>query len=118
MNDILLKNGDLCFNNNDIVLTTSLAQEIIIRLKWLFGEWIFNPDLGIPYLEELAVKNPNLDYIESILTDEIMGIDRVNDVDKLEIKIDKETRIATIYIEVRTENEIIKQEVELCLNMV
>lgn len=55
MYDLKLDNsGDLeITDTGDVVLTQSVSQSVKIRLRWLFGEWRFAPDAGIPYFERI-----------------------------------------------------------------
>lgn len=62
MKDLLLtSDGDLCIDDNaNVEITDSVIQEIQIRLRWFLGEWKINPEWGLPYYEQVFVKNPNL----------------------------------------------------------
>ena len=111
--DILLKNGDLEFENADIVLENSVLQKIIIRLKWFFQEWRWDDEAGIDYFEYLFVKNPDTDQIREMIEDEIFNVDEVTDVLNVIIKIDSISREAIIFFEVCTDEETFKKEVKI-----
>lgn len=87
MKDLLIdKNGDLVVNSTTgFTITDSVAQAITIRLKWFFNEWRFAPQNGVPYFEEILVKNPNNLRIRQIIRDEILSVEEVDSVVELNI---------------------------------
>ena len=94
MKDLLLnKYGDLVVNpTTGITITDSVAQAIAIRLKWFFNEWRFAPQYGIPYFEEILVKNPNNLRVRQLIRDEIMSVDEVEQVTKLNITMNPDRK--------------------------
>jgi len=122
MLDILLTpDGDLFISDTgDIILTDTMAdqkasirQAIRIRLQWFFGEWKFAPPYGVPYFEEVLVKNPNLERIKGIVREEVLSVDEVRDVRNLVIKLDKKTRIASVTMDVVIDDDTFREEVEI-----
>lgn len=113
--DILLdKDGDLYFDENyDIVLNNSVSQKIRIRLLWFLGEWRWDDEMGLPYFEELFIKEPDLQYFEELITEEIFNVDEVTEVENVEILVDDKTRTASIFFVAITDLEAIKEEVEV-----
>lgn len=67
--------NDLEIINKDFQLTNDLSryvsQKLRIRLSFFKGEWYLNINKGLPYYEEIFVKNPNLSYIEDLIILEI-----------------------------------------------
>ena len=116
MNDIRLdSNWDLYIDKYDIQQTDSLAQQINIRLKWFFEEWVFRPEFGVDYFGKIFVKNPNNQKIISMLTDVIMSVEGVTDVPSIDIELDRKSREATIRYEATTNEETLRKEVEIWL---
>lgn len=114
MLDILMKEGDLVITKGgDIVLADSVRQAIRIRLLWFAGEWRFNTEYGIPYYDEVYIKNPNLEKIKLILTREIRKVDEVLDVQNMSIVMDNQNRIANVIFTVYTTQETFEMEVAL-----
>ncbi|MDY4893923.1 MAG: hypothetical protein SO130_11045 [Agathobacter sp.] len=111
--DILLdSNGDLYISKmGDIVLKNSVAQKIRIRLLWFLGEWRWDPEEGLPYLDKLLTKNPDIDYFEGLIREIIFNVDEVTEVQDVEIIEDTKTRGATIRYVAKTDFETIKEEV-------
>ena len=104
MLDILLTpDGDLNITDHgDILLTESVRQAIRIRLLWFFREWRFAPELGVPYFEDILIKNPNMNRIRRIIRNEVMSVDEVRDVRHLQIDLDPRSRRAVIRFEAVT----------------
>lgn len=94
MKDILLnRDGDLVINaTGNIEITDSVAQAIIIRLRWFFNEWRFAPQYGVPYFEEVLVKNPSDLRVRQIIRDEILSVEEVESVSRLDISSDLTAR--------------------------
>ena len=111
--DILLdRSGDLLLSDTgDIVLNDSVAQKIRIRLLWFEGEWKWDREEGIPYFDQLLVKNPNLDYFESVIRDRIFEIDEITDVKNVEITFKREKGNAVMKFVALPVRETIKDEV-------
>lgn len=115
MKDILLKaDGDLYISpNGDIKLGESVSQKIKIKLKWFEGEWRWDTDEGLPYLDGLMIKNPDTDYFESLIREKIFKVDEITDVKDVAITFDKKSRAALIKFTASTDYETIKEEVNL-----
>ena len=111
--DILLKaDGDLFVSpDGDIMIGNSVAQKVRIKLLWFAGEWRWDTDEGLPYFEELLVKNPDTDYFESIIRQTICEIDEITEVKNVEVTFDKHTRNAVIRYTALTDYETLNEEV-------
>jgi hypothetical protein len=57
-----------------------VAQQIKMTLLTFLGEWFLDIGFGVPYLEEILIKNPRLTSVESILRAKIKA---VPDVEKI-----------------------------------
>lgn len=116
--DIMLDGGGDLFvsGDGDIVLAESVAQKVRIRLRWLKGEWRWDVDEGLPYLDMLLVKNPDTDGFESEARAKIFEVEEVVDVRDVRIDVDPRTRRATMGYEAATDYETLKGEEEIaCL---
>ena len=112
MKDILLTaNGDLAVGKTgDIFITDSVRQAIRVRLRWFFQEWRLGPAFGIPYYEEILVKNPNDLRIKQIIRDEILTVEEVDDVRNIVLSVNTKTRAAVISFTVAVGDEIFREE--------
>lgn len=113
MLDILLTgSGDLKISDSgDIELTNSVRQAILIRLRWFLGEWRFGPEAGLPYLEEILIKNPNIVRCIELFRGAILSVDEVRNVENMILDINPSTRRGVLKFRAITEKEIFDEEV-------
>lgn len=86
---------DLAYENNNLVWISGseeLAQRITIKLKGILGEWYRDQEFGLPYKEEIRVKNPNLEKIDMIYRAHIMEDEDITRIISLDLNLDKTTR--------------------------
>jgi hypothetical protein len=57
-----------------------VAQQIKMTLLTFLGEWFLDIGFGVPYLEEILVKNPRLTSVESILRAKIKAVPDVQKI--------------------------------------
>lgn len=108
----LTEDGDLYITEDgDIQFTDSVLQAIKIRLKWFLAEWRINTTYGMPYYDEVFVKNPSTALIEDRVRTEILSVDGVQTVESISVLIDKPTRKATISFTVVAREQVIDEEV-------
>ena len=106
------RTGDLEISDTgDVMLTQSVRQAVEIRLRWLFGEWRFAPEAGVPYFDRIMVKKPDIEGIKQILRTEIMAVDGMTDVKNLQVVIDAKSRVATITFDGTADRENFSEEV-------
>ena len=87
-NDIVLQNGDIMMIDN----AERVAQQILITLRFWYGEWFLNTTEGTPYLEYILVKQPNMAHIRQILTEQIQSGEGVKSVTDMELTFDQRER--------------------------
>ena len=100
-----VKEWDLLTVNNDLLLIDNaerIAQQICITLKFWLSEWFLNKNDGVPYLERIMIKNPNMSHIRQILREKIMSVDGVDSVSALNLSLDKENRTLSVTYEAYT----------------
>ena len=56
---VLTDDGDIMLIDN----AERVAQQIVISLRFWLGEWFLDTSLGVPYLEYVLVKNPNINHV-------------------------------------------------------
>lgn len=113
--DILLSaDGDLFLTEKgDISLVDSVAQKIKIRLRWWLGEWRWDEDEGLPYRDELFIRNPDTDSFEMAVREKIFEIDEITEVKDVSVAYDRKTRAGKIKFTALTDTETIREEVEI-----
>lgn len=73
--------NDILITNNDITLTSDansnganpVLQDILQRLRFYLGEWFLDNTQGIPWIQQILIKNPNISGVEAILMNTIVG---------------------------------------------
>lgn len=113
--DIMLDTeGDIFFTEEgDFLMKESVAQQIRIKVLWFAGEWRWDPDLGLPYREDLLIKNPNIASFENELRKAIFDVTEVVKVEDLSVVFDRKNRNALIKYTALTDLETIREEVEI-----
>lgn len=96
---------DLCLieNDNNLKLTNFdislcsgslyVANKIRIAFKTFNNEWYLNINAGLPYYEDILVKNPNLDFISDLYQSEILSIDEVDSLESFELTLDSNRQL-------------------------
>jgi hypothetical protein len=85
-----LVSGDLLVMNNDLVMTSDIdpngtnpiLQDILQRMRLFLGEWFLDNTVGVPYFQQIFVKNPDMSKIEAIFIELILstpGVDALLD---------------------------------------
>ena len=90
---------DLVFHNNDLLLIDNaerIGQQIKITLQFWFQEWFLDTTQGIPYLEYICIKNPNLQHIRQIFREAIQSVPDVDSVTELTLNVNAKERILSV----------------------
>lgn len=92
-----LKNtsGDLEIVNGSLATVEGedqLFQAVRQRLQTLRGEWRYNLNLGIPYIEEITTKIEDLDLVKSIFREALIETDGVAEVIDLQLTRERGSR--------------------------
>jgi hypothetical protein len=91
-NDLVVKDGDLMLIDN----AERVAQQILITLRFWYGEWFLNTTEGVPYLEYILVKNPNLAHVRQVLTEAIGSVPGVVSLDSMDFEYDRQGRTLAV----------------------
>lgn len=78
----------------DIQIAT--IQQITERLRFFKGESFVNVRAGIPYFEYILTKPYRPKLIKNIIKQAIESVRTVRSVDKIDIALNRQTRIATV----------------------
>jgi hypothetical protein len=112
--------GDLAVENNSLVLLTDTSDETRQRLtskfKTYLGEWFLNNSIGIPYFEDILIKNPDLGRIRSIFREVIINDEQVQEfLSEVTLDLNTITRVLTVSFEVLLNNDEVLDYQELIL---
>lgn len=80
--------GDMYADSSGLAMTGDLdgiRQQIMLRLGFFKGEWFLDEENGIPWYEEILVKNPSVAKIQTIFRDAILSVKGVRDVLSLSV---------------------------------
>jgi hypothetical protein len=90
-----LLTNDIQLQNNDLYLVTgsdAIAQDLQQSLQVWLGEWFLDTTVGVPYLQQILVKNPNLDLIHADLVNAALAVDGVEQITSLTFEFDSVNR--------------------------
>lgn len=100
MSDIKLDaNWDIDTSQPDLQLTTgvdAIQQHLTQRLKTFMNEWFLNYNIGIPYFEQILIKNPNYVIIDSVFKKEILETPGVIELLEFDLDLNTSTRLLSL----------------------
>ena len=107
--------GDIALKGNDILLIDNaerVAQQVLITLREWRGEWFLKTADGVPYLEYILVKNPNMAHVRQILTEAIESVEGVKKCTELDLQFNRVLRTLSVSYEIDTNYGLVtKKEV-------
>jgi hypothetical protein len=98
---------DLATYNGDLVLVDNadaIQQHLIQRLKLFRGEWFLDLDAGVPYFQDILVKNPNPVLVDGVLKDAILETPGVLELSSFSMTYDSTARTLVVAFQVETIN--------------
>lgn len=107
--DIAIKNGDFFWFGG----AKQIAQQVKITLLTFKGEWFLDVEHGIPYLDNVLIKNPNRVEIESILRTAVKDVPGVLAVPNMKLFVNHPARKLRVDINVETTEGVEKVTVEV-----
>lgn len=93
-----------------------VAQQIKMTLLTFLGEWFLNITFGVPYLEEILIKNPKLPTVENILRFKIKDVPDVQRIESFAMDFDRRNRTLRVDFVATTQLGPIKDSIVLDLN--
>jgi hypothetical protein len=90
-----------------------VAQQIKITLLAFLGEWFLDITFGVPYLEEILIKNPRMSTVESIIRSHILDVPHVLMIETLALDWDRQTRKLSVTFIADTDYGPINQSYQL-----
>lgn len=87
--------GDLVIEGFDLALVDGreqIAQRMKIRLKTFYGEWFLNTEIGVPYFEDILVKNPDPELVAAIFQEQILLDAEITDITSFVSEYDNSIR--------------------------
>jgi hypothetical protein len=103
--------GDIQFLNGDLVLLDSadpiqgpqeILQNVMINLRIFLGEWFMDNTLGVPWFQQILVKNPDQGAIDAIIIKTITDTPGIIQLISYSSTIDTASRGMTIQFKAQT----------------
>lgn len=99
---ILLATGELETVEDVLGDPAETAQRCWVALNVRKGEWLYNITLGLDYIKEVMVKNPNLGLINARLRALLVKVEGVTNVNRVVLNHDEELRTLTGWVGIDT----------------
>lgn len=90
--DLELDGGDLVLNDG----LDGVTQDIMQRMQFYFAEWFLNTEQGVPYFQQILVKNPDQGAIDAIFKNVILSTPGIISLDEYGFVVDRQTRKLTV----------------------
>jgi len=105
MNFVLDESNDLVIKNNNFVMVSGddeIRQRLLTNLRTFQGEWFLDTTIGVPYFQEIFIKNPNPETVASFIKNEILNTEGVDDIASFSIDYDAASRKFGFIFSVKT----------------
>jgi predicted RNase H-related nuclease YkuK (DUF458 family) len=101
----LLDTGELSITTDIQVVedVDQVVQAVRTRLRTFYGEWAFDTTQGVPYIEEIFVKAPNMKVVDGLLKAAILDTDGVVEFISYSSNYTPSTRTLTVTCEINTD---------------
>lgn len=87
----------------------TIEQRIRTRLQTFRGEWYLDEGLGVPYFEEVMVKNPDVKRVRALLLTALLSVEGVKQVTQFEVAfIPGERRFTVNFHCISDDNEVVE----------
>jgi hypothetical protein len=107
--------GDIRVEGGNVFLLTGIdatRQNLENRLKTFKGEWFLDPDLGLPFFDDIKKKNPDVSILNAIFTAAILETPGVVSIEKLTFEINSAARELYVnFAAITTEGETITESI-------
>lgn len=79
-----------------------VAQQIKVTLLLFLGEWFLDTSFGVPYMEDILVKNPRWGTVNAVLRTRIAAVPGVLRIRRLTLDLNRSTRHLSVTFEAET----------------
>jgi len=101
---------DYILYQNDLVLTTdadsngtnNILQDILQRMSFFLGEWFLDNTFGVPWYQQILVKNPDNSKIDILLLNVILNTPGVQLVSTYKFTPNLSARTLTVQFNAQT----------------
>lgn len=99
-NDLLITKGDLSLATGVTAIQQALQQALQL---WL-GEWFLDTTQGVPFRQQILVKNPNLDVVQADLIAAATAVPGIIQIVDFSMTFSDNQRGLSVYIVAQTSN--------------
>ena len=107
--DILIRDFDLVLIDE----VDQIAQNLKIRLRFFLGEWYLDTQAGLPFYSDILVKAPNQYRVESLIKQEIVDTEGVEEITSFTSNYDGANRRFSVQFEATTVSGTAALEIDL-----
>lgn len=104
------EDGDIFIGENKFHIVTGVEeviQNLRQNLRTFFGEWFLNQGLGVPYFQDVFIKNPSPVSIEAAFKNAILNTIGVRELIEFDLNLDSAHRELSYTFSVLIYDEII-----------
>ncbi len=98
-----MSTGNLTFVSS----TAAIAQAIGTALQMFQGEWFLDLDAGVPYFQNVLIKNPNAGVLALVFQNALLGVLGVTAVTSLTLDYDPAARTLAVTWAVMTDDGLL-----------
>lgn len=110
--DFQIEDGKIVFDKNGDVQylmgAERVRQQVEFRLSLWRGTWFLNTEFGTPYLQRILGKALSLDGVIAAFRTEILQVNGVTSISRLDYSFDRRERKLSIDLEMVTDFGIVK----------
>lgn len=110
---LLTLTGDVDMTNGGSTQVVSISQAIQKKFRLIKDEWFADLSAGVPYYEEVWVKDPEIAHLEQIFKSTALELAEVKSVISMTLDYNKTTRTLLVRFEVDTIEGVISDSVEI-----
>lgn len=102
-NDIKIVNGDLVLISG----VDEVTQEILCSLRTFLGEWFLDNSIGVPWFQQVFVKNVEKSVVDALIINTICSVPGVQTLLSYTSTINTSTRAMTISFKAQSTSGIV-----------
>ena len=99
--------GDLDVTGGQLALVSdsaAIAQAVRCHLSFFKGEWFLDITAGLPYFEQILVKNPNIPALNAVYEKAILAVPGVSSLVSLVLDYDSAARTLAVTFRATTDD--------------
>lgn len=99
-NDLVIEDGDLVLTSGE----EAVEQRVRQYLSTFLGEWFLDTRVGVPWFQQIMIKNFDPVVVDSILKTTILNVPGIEELSYFDIDIDSSTREMTLSFKARCDD--------------